>query len=244
MSLRPRTIGLGLGAAAAALAGFGLALGLQLALPLALPIAAVVGVGVGLLAAPARPSELVRLGVMPTTTAQALDAAAESAAATARAVGRLRGRPVWGTTGLDGELLALGSDIEGLAGQPALRSRSQTDGDVQTLFTLATDYLPTIVNLAIENDRMHASFSGGRPRAEIARNVEGLQAQTRVLGEVLERIESDVVRGVSRDAEQHAEFLRMRFAQTGAPELLDLSVPRQAPPPTIPDQPSNRPEHE
>lgn len=234
MSARASLTRIGFGVGSAVLAGAGLILGLHIVPLLALPIAAVTGLGIGLLAAPTRPSELARLGIMPTSTGQALDAAAESATAMRKAMRGLSGRQFWGSTQLDEDLLALCGSVEELSGQPALRSRTQTDGDVHTLFTVATDYLPTIVNLAIENDRMYASFRSGKPRAEIQRNIDGLHAQTRVLGEVIERIESDVVRGVSRDAEQHAEFLRMRFAQTGAPDLLDLSVALPRTPPADP----------
>lgn len=228
------------------LAGAGLVLGLQLAPIIAIPIAVVLGLGIGMLVAPLRPAELRLLGVVPTTTGQALDAASASAVEMRRAMRGLEKRPLCGETQLDEELLRQCGAIEALAALPALRERTRIDGDVQTLFTVATEYLPTIVNLAIENDRMHASFTSGRPRAEIAKNVEGLRAQALVLGEVIERIESDVVRGISRDAEQHAEFLRMRFAQTGVPDVLDLSVvagdssPRPAPAdPTPPHRPAS-----
>lgn len=231
MSAKSQALGWTVGVGGALAAGAGMILGLSITPIIAVPIAAVVGLGLGLIAAPLRPAELVRLGITPTSTQQALDAAVDSAKAMRKAVRGLSQRAVWGETTLDEELLQMCDAIEALAAQPAIRNRPQIDGDVQTLFTVATDYMPTIVNLAIENDRMHASFSSGRSQAEIRKNIEGLHAQTLVLGEVIEHIESDVVRGITRDAEQHAEFLRTRFQQTGASDLLNLNVSMPTSPP-------------
>ena len=98
------------------------------------------------------------------------------------------------------------------------------------LHVLATDYLPTIVNLAIENDRMHSTFSGRAARAEVERNVRSLEQQATVLGEALERIEADVVRGTTKSVVEHAAFLQLRFEELGTESVLDLDQPlRPAP---------------
>ena len=213
------------GVGTALVAGLGLWLLLGVTPLIAAPLALVIGGGMGLMTLPGAAQKLTPLAVEPTTTAGLLDASAANADAMAKQLGRLTSRALWSRSSLDeriGELLA---GIRTLAAMPALRARERADGDVQTLYRIATDYLPTLVNLAIENDRMHTSFRGTASRGEVERNVAALDEQSAILGEALEHIESDVVQGVSRDAAQHAAFLAARFEQARTASLLDLSRP-------------------
>lgn len=237
---RKALLGVGLGVGVGLAAAVALWLGLHIHPLLALAIGAASGAGTGLLTRPGAPRRIERITVTPTTTAGLLDAAADSAGAMSQALARLTSQQLWAGSRVDeriGEILA---GIRNLAATPALRSRAAADGDVQTLYLLAGDYLPTLVNLAIENDRMHATFRGAASRAEVVRNVAALDEQSAILGEALERIESDVAKGVSRDADQHAAFLAARFEQASTNSLLDLKQPGPVLPGTLPQNGEHR----
>lgn len=202
-----------------------LAVGLGMAAPFAVGVGSVVGAGIALLGAPMGPSLIEGPAREPTSVTGMLGEATASAARMDEAMRRLASRPLWAGTTLDEDIASQIGRIRTLAATPALQRRPGVDGDVRMLYVLATDYLPTIVNLAIENDRMHVSFTGRHSREDVEANIRGLDEQTGVLGEVLDRIESDIVRGTTQDVEQHAAFLRSRFAETGSSSVLDLSTP-------------------
>lgn len=195
--------------------------------PLGIAVGALVGLGAGMLMSPMAPALLAVSGDAPTpTTVQgSLDAVLGSVQAMDGTMRRLESRPLWSGTNLDERIAKLLFAIRNLANTPALRQRASVDGDVNMLYTLATDYLPTIVNLAIENDRMHVTFSGTGSRSEVEQNVRALEEQVGILGEVVDHIEMNVVRGTSQSVEEHAEFLQMRFAQSGTASVLDLNTP-------------------
>ncbi|MGO2111112.1 MAG: hypothetical protein ACTH31_05815 [Pseudoclavibacter sp.] len=195
------------------------------AIPLAVGLGAVLGVGMGLMTLPGAAQKLETVRVEPTTTDGYLAASRESADAMSKQMNRLTSRALWASSGLDERIAEMLGGIRTLAVTPALAGRERADGDVQTLYRLATDYLPTLVNLAIENDRMHASFRGSGARESVEQNVAALDEQSAILREALEQIEQDVVRGVSRDAAQHSAFLHSRFAQARTPAILDLGTP-------------------
>lgn len=215
-----------IGLAAGVVAALVLWLALTVWLPVALGLGAAIGVGVGLLTLPGAPKPIKKVTIEPTTTQQYLEASAASAHEIERQLSRLTSRSLWAQSHLDERIGEMTAGIRTLAETPSLAARERADGDVQTLYLLSTDYLPTLVNIMIENDRMHASFRGARSRDEVVRNVAALDEQSLILGEALERIESDVVQGVSRDAEQHAAFLASRFEQARTPLILDISRPR------------------
>lgn len=218
-------VGVLVGAGTAVAATLGIWLGLGVIVPIAGALGLAVGAGAGLMTLPGAARKLTKLEIEPTTTAGLLQASASSADDMAKQMSRLTSRQLWAGSSVDERIGEMLGGIRTLAATPALSSRERSDGDVQTLYLLATDYLPTLVNLAIENDRMHAQFRGSGSRDEVVRNVAALDEQAGILGEALERIETDVVQGVSRDAAQHAEFLASRFASANTPSILDLSTP-------------------
>lgn len=216
------------GAGAAIAITLALWLGLGVIVPIAGVIGAGVGVGAGLMTLPGAARKVEKLQIEPTTTVGLLEASAASADDMAKQMSRLTSRQLWANSRVDETIGEMLGGIRTLAATPALKTRERADGDVQTLYRLASDYLPTLVNLAIENDRMHASFRGSGSRDEVVRNVAALDEQAGILAEVLERIETDVVQGVSRDAAQHAAFLASRFERARTPSILDLSQPQSS----------------
>src|SRR5699024_11399455 len=77
---------------------------------------------------------------------------------------------------------------------------------------MATRYLPELVDAAEDTVGFLATFKGSA-RQEALDNLTSIDDQLTVLGEGLERIEHDVVAGVSHSLEVHSEFLRTRFAE-------------------------------
>lgn len=195
----------------------------------AIGIGLVMGVGAALLFAPVPPKPLDLSGPPPAGVDATLERVLASADETERAVARLRGRALWTSSSLDEQVLALVGGIRALATTPAMAARSALDGDVDMLYRLATDYLPAIVNLATEQDRMHSTFSGRTSREQVERNVRGLEEQVAILAEALDRIETDVVRGSTQSVHEHAAFLELRFERLDGDAVLDLS--RLRPPP-------------
>ncbi|MDJ1370613.1 YtxH domain-containing protein [Gulosibacter molinativorax] len=227
-------IGVVVGAAAAAACIFLLGI----VWPLGVGIGAAVGVGAGLLLAPTAPSKLEIVHATPVTVEDSLNAVLDSVTAMSNTMRRLQSRPLWANSGVDERINQLLGRVRSLAMLPELRSRKQVDGDVHMLYVIGTDYLPTVVNHAIENDRMHSSFSGASSRAQVEQNVQSLDDQLGVLSEVLDRIENDIARGKTQSIQEHAAFLKMRFEQSGTTSVLDLQQPLEAP--SAHELPSNR----
>lgn len=220
-ALVPALVGAGIAVAA----GAGLVLGLGFAPLVGGAIGLALGGGAGLLFAPLAPKPIDLSGPPPATVQGMLDQSAQSAELMAQTMRRLTSRALWDGSPLDERLDHMIRSIRTLAAQPALRSRSSIDGDVQMLHVIATDYLPTIVNLAVENDRMHSTFSGRSSRAQVEQNIRGLVEQATILSEGLDQIETDVVKGATRSIQEHEAFLRSRFARFGSDSVLDLSTP-------------------
>ncbi|NLT27343.1 MAG: hypothetical protein GXX90_12010, partial [Microbacteriaceae bacterium] len=235
-------IGTGVGVFAAAAA----VLFVGAAWPVGLAIGAVIGLGSALLMTPRAPGLIEIPGtdaIAPTTVESTLDATLRSADEMDAAMRRLQSRPLWSGSDLDERIHRLIGGVRTLATTPAMQARGRIDGDVHMLHVLGTDYLPTIVNLAIENDRMHSSFSGRSARAEVEKNVRSLEQQAAVLGEALEQIEADVVRGTTKSVYEHAAFLQLRFDQLGTESVLDLDQPlRETPQHETPQRASGAPE--
>lgn len=196
--------------------------------PFGLGIGLAVGAGVGLLLAPMAPAKLEILSVTPVTVEDSLAAVMTKVSAMDGAMRRLQSRPLWASSGVDERIRQLLGRLRSLSSLEEIRQRKQVDGDVHMLYVLGTDYLPTIVNHAIENDRMHSSFSGAGSRAQVEQNVASLDDQLVVLGEVLDHIESDIVRGKTQSIQEHAAFLKMRFEQSGTNSVLDLRQPLES----------------
>ncbi|KAB1643483.1 hypothetical protein [Gulosibacter chungangensis] len=196
--------------------------------PLGLGIGIAVGIGTGLLLAPTAPPKLEILSVVPVTVEDALTAVATRVTAMDSAMRRLQSRPLWASTGVDERIGQVLGRLRTLGALEEIQQRKQIDGDIHMLHVLGTDYLPTIVNHAIENDRMHSSFSGSGSKAQVEENVASLDEQLGVLSEVLDRIENDVVRGKTQSIQEHTAFLKMRFEQSGTQSVLDLSQPLES----------------
>ncbi|SJM57062.1 hypothetical protein [Gulosibacter sp. 10] len=196
---------------------------LGIAWPLGLAIGAAVGAGGGLLMLPTAPRPLEVAAPEPTTVAGSLDAVQQRCAAMTAALRRPQSRPLWAGTDVDERLAGLVDRVRTLGRLPELGGRTRLDGDVRMLYQIAADYLPAVVNLAIDNDRMHSAFAGARSREQVERNVRDLEEQVAILSEVLDRIETDVVRGTTQSIQEHEAFLRLRFEQAGATPVLDLT---------------------
>lgn len=225
MNLRQLGLPLVVGTGTTIAAGAALVFLLGFAPPVGGALALALGAGAGLLASPMPPKPLELGGPPPSSVNGMLDQARQSADQMSATMKRLTSRSLWEGSPLDERLAHMLDGIRTLAATPALRSRTSVDGDIQMLWALATDYLPTIVNLAIENDRMHSTFSGRSSRAQVEQNIRGLEQQAGILAETLDRIETDVVRGTTQSIAEHDAFLRSRFEQFGGDSVLDLSKP-------------------
>ncbi|MGO1542763.1 MAG: hypothetical protein ACTHXA_00305 [Gulosibacter sp.] len=215
-------IGVGAGVATAAACVFLLGI----TWPLGVGIGAVFGIGCGMFMAPYAPSKLeIESGATPITVEDSLTAVNQRVTAMDGAMRRLSSRPLWTGTRVDEQINALLGRLRSMTQLPEIRQRTQIDGDVHMLYVLATDYLPTIVNHAIENDRMHTAFSGTGSRKQVEQNVHALEDQLVILSEVMDRIETDVVRGKTQSIQEHAAFLKLRFEQAGTNSVLDLKQP-------------------
>ena len=111
--------------------------------------------------------------------------------------------------------------LHGIASLPDITSRSHVDGDLLMLHAIATETLPNVVELAVENDRMYPSASA-EAKKEIAALAGGISEQARILSEAVGRIEADVVAGTSRDISQHLEYVRARFSKLGIEDAADF----------------------
>lgn len=198
--------------------------------PIGIGIGIAIGTGAGLLLSPTAPSKLEIISVAPVTVADSLLAVTDRVSAMEGAMRRLQSRPLWSNTRVDERINELLGRLRALSSLDEIRQRKQIDGDIQMLYVLGTDYLPTIVNHAIENDRMHSSFSGSGARAQVERNVHDLDDQLGVLSEVLDRVETDIVKGKTQSIQEHAAFLKMRFEQSGTTSVLDLQQPLESQP--------------
>jgi hypothetical protein len=140
---------------------------------------------------------------------------------------RIRGlrSPLWreGETGASAKrrLMAACEQLHGVASLPDIVARTHVDGDILLLHAIATETLPNVIGLAVENDRMYPSASPAA-RSEISALAEGIGEQARILAEAIGRIESDVVAGTSRDIRQHLEYVRARFAKLDIEDSADF----------------------
>ena len=186
----------------------------------ALGIAAVVGGGTGFLLRNRRPKP-VRLGrtaeEVSAGTRAMLEKIVKDSAHGRRRIHRMR-RTVHGTTErhlLDrAETLLL--RVDALLGTAALQSRRASDPDVMLLEGMTERYVPELVG-ALEGT---VGFLGGTStqdtRARASENLQRIDEQLAVLDGRLDRLEREIVTGVSRSLDVHSEFLRARFAEQPA----------------------------
>lgn len=186
----------------------------------ALGIAAVVGGGSGFLLRNRRPKP-VRLGrtaeEVSAGTRAMLEKIVKDSAHGRRRIHRMR-RTVHGATErhlLDrSETLLL--RVDALLSTAALQSRRASDPDVMLLEGMTERYVPELVG-ALEGT---VGFLGGTStqdtRARASENLQRIDEQLAVLDGRLDRLEREIVTGVSRSLDVHSEFLRARFAEQPA----------------------------
>jgi len=111
--------------------------------------------------------------------------------------------------------------IDALVGAEQLQSMRPSSGEVTMLEGMATRYVPDLVDAAADILGFLRTFAGSA-REEALENLASIDRQLEVLAEGVERIESDLVGGVSRSLEVHSEFLRQRFADQHLDPIIDV----------------------
>lgn len=111
--------------------------------------------------------------------------------------------------------------IDALVGAEQLQSMRPSSGEVTMLEGISTRYVPDLVDAAADIIGFLRTFAGGA-REEALANLASIDRQLEVLAEGVERIESDLVGGVSHSLEVHSEFLRQRFADQHLDPIIDV----------------------
>ncbi|MGY5765025.1 hypothetical protein ACXET9_07490 [Brachybacterium sp. DNPG3] len=111
--------------------------------------------------------------------------------------------------------------IDALVGTEQIQGLRPSSGEVTMLEGIAVRYTPELLDAASDVVGFLQTFAG-TARQEALANLESVDRQLAVLSEGVERIESDVLGGVSRDLEVHAEFLRTRFADQHLNPIIDV----------------------
>ena len=102
--------------------------------------------------------------------------------------------------------------IDALLGSASLQSRRSSDGDVMALEGMADRYIPDLVDALESTVGFLSPSTPEAARDKAIANLESIDQQLDVLSEGIDRIEDDIVSGVTRSLEVHSEFLRHRFA--------------------------------
>jgi hypothetical protein len=111
--------------------------------------------------------------------------------------------------------------IDALVGAEQLQGKRPSSGEVTMLEGIATRYVPDLVDSAADIIGFLRTFAGGA-REEALENLASIDRQLEVLAEGVERIERDLVGGVSHSLEVHSEFLRRRFADQHLDPIIDV----------------------
>ncbi|ASK65876.1 hypothetical protein CFK39_08590 [Brachybacterium avium] len=111
--------------------------------------------------------------------------------------------------------------IDALVATEQLQSLRPSTGEVTMLEGIACRYVPDLVEAASDTIGFLQTFEGSA-RQEALENLESIGRQLSVLAEGVEQIETDLVGGVSRSLEVHAEFLRARFADQHLNPIIDV----------------------
>lgn len=111
--------------------------------------------------------------------------------------------------------------IDALLGHEVLQGRRPSDGDVMMLEGMSSRYIPELLDATEDTMRFLASFQGDARREALA-NLKSIDEQLTVLAEGVERIEGDVVSGVTRSLEVHHEFLTTRLADRRLDPTFDV----------------------
>lgn len=116
---------------------------------------------------------------------------------------------------------ALLTRIDALVRAEQLQELRPSAGEVSMLEGIATRYVPDLVDAAADIIGFLRTFAGSA-REEALENLASIDRQLDVLGEGVERIESDLVGGVSHSLEVHSEFLRQRFTDQHLDPIIDV----------------------
>ncbi|WP_241237325.1 hypothetical protein [Brachybacterium saurashtrense] len=111
--------------------------------------------------------------------------------------------------------------VEALMGSAALQSRRASDADVMMLEGMAERYLPELVDALEDTAGFLTPTTTESAREQALANLHSIDQQLAVLGGRLDRLEDDVVSGVTRSLDVHSEFLRARFSEDSADPLLE-----------------------
>ncbi|MGY5765019.1 hypothetical protein ACXET9_07460 [Brachybacterium sp. DNPG3] len=219
----PVTLGGGLGISTFVVLGVAsLVGGAGLLIPLAagLGVGALVGGGTGFLLRERRPAP-ARLDAAQSAgleiregTRRTLTGVVRSTRTLRRRLTRLRRRARRGT-GLAAVVRraeALLEQIDALASTAALQARRASDDDLLLVEGMASRYVPDLVR-ALEDTVPMLQLSSGRSHEQAAANLASIDEQLATLGARLDRVEDDLVAGVTRSLDVHAEFLRTRLAE-------------------------------
>lgn len=191
----------------------------------AVGVGALMAGGVGLLmrALRPKPSLLVTAGEeISEQTRTMLEGIMEALAASSERVRTLRGRsPDPAAAPVLTDLDALLGRIAALVNSETIQSRAPYDGELLMLESIAVRSVPELLDAIADNIRFLASFAG-TARTEALANLETIDQQIDVLAEGVERIEHDIVQGLSRSLKVHSEFLRSRFADRDLTSIIDV----------------------
>lgn len=111
--------------------------------------------------------------------------------------------------------------IDTMLGSAALQSRRASDTDVMMLEGMADRYVPELVDALEDTVGFLAPTTTEDARSRAIENLHSIDAQLVVLGDRVDRLESDLVTGVTRSLDVHSEFLRARFSDSASDPLID-----------------------
>src|SRR5699024_3951727 len=160
---------------------------------------------------------------VPEGTRDVLEKILAADATTRERLGRLRPQAAstpTATSVLD-HVEALVTRIDALVAAEQLQSLRPSAGEVTMLEGIACRYVPDLVEAASDAIGFLRTFEGSA-RQEALENLASVDQQLHVLAEGVEQIEADLVGGVSRSLEVHAEFLRARFADQHLNPIIDV----------------------
>lgn len=103
--------------------------------------------------------------------------------------------------------------IDALLGSAAIQSRRASDPDVMLLEGMADRYLPDLVDALEDTVSFLGPTTTEDARARAIENLHSVDEQLAVLGGSIDRLENDIVAGVTRSLDVHSEFLRARFSE-------------------------------
>ena len=224
----PSVLGGGLGIGSFLLLGVSSLIGgAGLLVPLAagVGVAVVVGGGMGLLLRNRAPQS-VRLnrtaGEIPAGTRATLEKIVKDSRSQRRRLHRMRRRapsPVVRQILHRTETLLV--RIDALLGSTSLQSRRSSDGDVMALEGMTDRYIPELVDALESTTGFLTPTTTDTARDKAVANLESIDEQLTVLSQGIDRIEDDIVSGVTRTLDVHSEFLRTRFADGRADPFAD-----------------------